>query len=160
MYKAKGTEYKLEKILNRLRQNRYRLEQQLTVMQSQQQVLLSDLQSIMDEMLVLQGALTGSLCQFEEKAGASQGLAGLFHGNPLLKHEIMQKRVTLEQNLVKLREMGFQLQQGINQIGTMVSDARCQVTPTMEQEETCLEEIKGFLSQQQMNPQEQPVSAE
>ena len=157
MCQVAAMEQKLEKMLNSLRQNRYLLERQLTVMQSQQQVLLSDLQSIMDKLLVLQGALTGSLCQFEEKAGASQGLTGLFYGNHLLKHDIMQKRVTLEQNVVKLREMGFQLQQGINQLGTLVGDTRCQVTPALENEETCLVEMKSFINQQQ-SPQEQPAS--
>ncbi len=159
MSQLKETENKLETILTRLRQKRYLLEQQLTVMQSQQQVLLSDLQSIMDEMLILQGALTGSLCQFEEKAGKSQGLTGLYHGNPRLKHDIMQKRVTLEQSLVKLREKGFQLQQGINQLGTLVGDIRCQITPEIEHNEAQIEEIKQLMNRQQ-NPQEQPVSAQ
>ncbi len=158
MCQNKETENKLDTIINNLRQKRYLLEQQLTVMQSQQQVLLSDLQSIMDDMLILQGGLTGSLCQFEEKAGMSQGLAGLYHGNPQLKHEIMQKRVTLEQSVVKLREKGFQLQQGINRLGTLVADTQYQVTPEIEHNETRIEEVKQSIKQSQ-NPQEHPVSA-
>jgi len=107
MPEQSAVDFKLNRILNSLRQNRYKLEQILITLQMQQQTILDSLQKIMEEQLTLQGALTGSLSQFEEKAGASQGLQGLFSGNPLLKNEIMQKRVALEQNINKLREMGY-----------------------------------------------------
>lgn len=103
----------LNKVAANLRQNRFKLEQLLITIQVQQQTVMDSLQKIMEEQITLQGIVSGSLSQFEEKAGASQGLQGLFHGNPLLKNEIMQKRVALEQNLHKLREMSYQLQQKV-----------------------------------------------
>jgi FKBP-type peptidyl-prolyl cis-trans isomerase (trigger factor) len=140
---------KLTKILNSLRQNRYKLEQYLITMQSQQQTLLDSLQKIMEEQLMLQGNVIGSLSQFEEKAGASQGLQGLFHGNPLLKHEIMQKRVALEQNLLKLREMGSQLQQKMQQMGKTVQDIGRYVSPEIIREENYLEDLKEALNERE-----------
>jgi methyl-accepting chemotaxis protein len=101
----------------------------------------------MEEQLVLQGALTGSLSQFEEKAGASQGLQGLFSGNPLLKNEIMQKRVALEQNVLKLREMGYQLQQKMQQLGKSMQDIGRYVAPEIEQQEKSVEEVVSFLAE-------------
>ncbi len=129
---------KQDRFLNDLRQNRYKLEQILITLQLQQQTLLDGLQKIMEEQLVLQGALTGSLSQFEEKAGAGQGLQGIYAGNPLLKQEIMQKRVVLEQNVIKLREMGYQMQQKIQQLGKSLQDIGRYIVPEIEQQE------KGF----------------
>jgi chromosome segregation ATPase len=132
---------KYDKVLNSIRQNRYKLEQYLITLQSQQQMLAESIQKIMEEELNLQGKITGNLSQFEEKAGASQGLQGLFHGNPLLKNEIMQKRVALEQNIQKMREMSYQLQQKVQQMSKTVQDIGRYVTPEMVQEENYLEEI-------------------
>ncbi|MGI6308164.1 MAG: hypothetical protein ACOX1X_06120 [Dethiobacteria bacterium] len=140
-------DFKLDRILNSLRQNRYKLEQILITLQVQQQTMLDSLQKIMEEQLVLQGALTGSLSQFEEKAGASQGLQGLFSGNPLLKNEIMQKRVALEQNVLKLREMGYQLQQKMQQLGKSMQDIGRYVAPEIEQQEKSVEEVVSFLAE-------------
>ncbi|NMB36190.1 MAG: hypothetical protein GX989_07900, partial [Firmicutes bacterium] len=134
-------DFKLERLLNGLRQNRYKLEQILITLQLQQQTLLDSLQKIMEEQLILQGAITGSLSQFEEKAGASQGLQGLFAGNPLLKQGIMQKRVALEQNVLKMREMGYQMQQKIQQLGKSMQDVGRYVVPEIEQQEKNLVEI-------------------
>jgi|GEM_PF-5564793 len=99
---------KVSRIVNSIRQNRYKLEQYLITMQSQQQVILDSLQRLMDEQLALQGNITGSLSQFEEKAGTGQGLQGIFYGNPLLKSEIMQKRVVLEQSLQQASGNGLE----------------------------------------------------
>jgi uncharacterized protein YlxW (UPF0749 family) len=132
---------KYDKVLNSIRQNRYKLEQYLITLQSQQQMLAESIQKIMEEELNLQGKITGNLSQFEEKAGASQGLQGLFHGNPLLKNEIMQKRVALEQNIQKMREMSYQLQQKVQQMSKTVQDIGRYVTLEMVQEENYLEEI-------------------
>lgn len=136
-------DFKMERHLNSLRQNRYKLEQILITLQLQQQTLLDSLQKIMEEQLILQGAITGSLSQFEEKAGASQGLQGLFSGNPLLKQEIMQKRVALEQSVLKMREMGYQLQQQIQQLGKSLQDVGRYVVPELEQQEKGLVEMRG-----------------
>lgn len=135
----------LEKVENNLRQNRFKLEQLLITMQLQQQTLLDALQKIMEEQLTLQGLISGSLSQFEEKAGASQGLQGLFYGNPLLKNEIMQKRVALEQNLQKLREMSYQLQQKIQLLGKSIQDVGRYISPEIEQNERKVGELKESL---------------
>ena len=95
--------------------------------------------------MTLQGSITGSLSQFEEKAGASQGLQGMFYGNPLLKSEIMQKRVVLEQSLQKLQEMGSQAQQKILQVGKSIQDIGRYVSPEMVQEERDVEDLLEFL---------------
>lgn len=136
---------KLDKILNNLRQNRFKLEQLLITMQQQQQILLDSLQQIMEEQLNLQNNISGSLSQFEEKAGASQGLQGFFHGNPLLKNSIMQKRVAMEQNLQKLREMSYQLQQKIQLLGKSIQDVGRYISPEIGHEEKNVEEIIEFL---------------
>lgn len=138
---------KLDKILNSLRQNRFKLEQLLITMQSQQQTVLDGLQQITEAQLTVQGLITGSLSSFEEKAGAAQGIQGLFHGNPLLKNEIMQKRVALEQNLQKLKEMGYQLQQKIQLLGKSVQDIGRYVSPEIAHEEKSIEEIMEYLSE-------------
>lgn len=134
-------EKKMNKLLNKLRQNRFKLEQLLITMQLQQQTLLDGLQKIMDEQLVLQEGITGNLSGFEEKAGASQGWQGLFHGNPLLKQEIMQKRIALEQNVQKIREQSFALQQKIQLIGKSVQDVGRYISPEIEQAEHYVEEL-------------------
>jgi hypothetical protein len=138
---------KLDKILNNLRQSRFKLEQLLITMQQQQQALLDSLQKIMEEQLTLQNSISGSLSQFEEKAGASQGLQGFFHGNPLLKNSIMQKRVAMEQNLQKLREMSFQMQQKIQLLGKSIQDVGRYISPEIEHDETGVEEIIKYLEQ-------------
>jgi hypothetical protein len=138
---------RLDKVVNNLRQNRFKLEQLLMTMQVQQQTIMDSLQKIMEEQLTLQGIVSGSLSQFEEKAGASQGLQGLFHGNPLLKNEIMQKRVALEQNLQKLREMSFQLQQKMQLLGKSIQDIGRYISPEIEQDEKKVEEIKELLEE-------------
>lgn len=138
---------KLDKILNSLRQNRYKLEQLLITMQSQQQTILDGLQQITEGQLTLQGLISGSLSSFEEKAGAAQGIQGVFYGNPLLKNEIMQKRVALEQNLQKLREMGYQLQQKIQLLGKSVQDIGRYVSPEIAHEEKSIEEIMDYLAE-------------
>lgn len=140
-------DFKLERLLNSLRQNRYKLEQILITLQVQQQTLLDSLQKIMEEQLILQGTMTGSLSQFEEKAGASQGLQGLFSGNPLLKQEIMQKRVVLEQNVLKLREMCYQLQQKMQQLGKSMQDIGRYVVPEIEQQENSMDEMRSLLAE-------------
>ena len=108
---------------------------------------MDSLQKIMEEQITLQGIVSGSLSQFEEKAGASQGFQGLFHGNPLLKNEIMQKRVALEQNLHKLREMSYQLQQKVQLLGKTIQDIGRYISPEIEQDEKKVEEIKESLEQ-------------
>ncbi|MGI6319045.1 MAG: hypothetical protein ACOX1J_10115 [Dethiobacteria bacterium] len=137
---------KLDKILNSLRQNRYKLEQLLITMQSQQQTILDSLQQITEGQLTVQGLISGSLSSFEEKAGAAQGIQGVFYGNPLLKNEIMQKRVALEQNMQKLREMGYQLQQKIQLLGKTVQDIGRYVSPEIAHEEKSIEEIMDYLA--------------
>jgi len=137
---------KLDKILNSLRQNRYKLEQLLITMQSQQQTILDSLQQITEGQLTVQGLISGSLSSFEEKAGAAQGIQGVFYGNPLLKNEIMQKRVALEQNMQKLREMGYQLQQKIQLLGKSVQDIGRYVSPEIAHEEKSIEEIMDYLA--------------
>ena len=137
---------KLDKILNSLRQNRYKLEQLLITMQSQQQTILDGLQQITEGQLTVQGLISGSLSSFEEKAGAAQGIQGVFYGNPLLKNEIMQKRVALEQNMQKLREMGYQLQQKIQLLGKTVQDIGRYVSPEIAHEEKSIEEIMDYLA--------------
>jgi hypothetical protein len=137
---------KLDKILNSLRQNRYKLEQLLITMQSQQQTILDGLQQITEGQLTVQGLISGSLSSFEEKAGAAQGIQGVFYGNPLLKNEIMQKRVALEQNLQKLREMGYQLQQKIQLLGISFQDIGRYVSPEIAHEEKSIEEIMDYLA--------------
>jgi len=138
---------KLDKILNSLRQNRYKLEQLLITIQSQQQAILDSLQQITEGQLTTQGLISGSLSSFEEKAGAAQGIQGIFYGNPLLKNEIMQKRVALEQNLQKLREMGYQLQQKIQLLGKSVQDVGRYVLPEIAHEEKSIEEIMDYLAE-------------
>ncbi|HHU75532.1 MAG TPA: hypothetical protein GXZ24_01350 [Firmicutes bacterium] len=138
-------ERKISRVLNSIRQNRYKLEQYLITIQAQQQVIVDDLQRLMDEQLTLQGNITGSLAQFEEKAGTSQGLQGMFYGNPLLKSEIMQKRVVLEQSLQKLRGMGSQVQQKILQAGKSIQDIGRYISPEMIQEERDVEDLLEFL---------------
>lgn len=138
---------KLDKILNSLRQNRYKLEQLLITMQSQQQTILDSLQQITEGQLTVQGLISGSLSSFEEKAGAAQGIQGVFYGNPLLKNEIMQKRVALEQNMQKLREMGYQLQQKIQLLGKTVQDIGRYVSPEIAHEEKSIEEIMDYLAE-------------
>ncbi len=140
-------ERKLSRTLNSLRQNRFKLEQYLITMQMQQQVLLDGLQKILEGQLNLQGTITGSLSQFEEKAGAGQGLQGIFNGNPLLKNEIAQKRVALEQSVQKLREMGSQLQHNIQQLSKTVQDVGRYISPEIVQEEKMLEELKELLDE-------------
>lgn len=137
----------LDKVAVNLRQNRFKLEQLLITIQVQQQTVMDSLQKIMEEQITLQGIVSGSLSQFEEKAGASQGLQGLFHGNPLLKNEIMQKRVALEQNLHKLREMSYQLQQKVQLLGKTIQDIGRYISPEIEQDEKKVEEIKESLEQ-------------
>mgnify|MGYP001018493193 FL=1 len=137
----------LNKVAANLRQNRFKLEQLLITIQVQQQTVMDSLQKIMEEQITLQGIVSGSLSQFEEKAGASQGLQGLFHGNPLLKNEIMQKRVALEQNLHKLREMSYQLQQKVQLLGKTIQDIGRYISPEIEQDEKKVEEIKESLGQ-------------
>jgi hypothetical protein len=137
----------LDKVAVNLRQNRFKLEQLLITIQVQQQTVMDSLQKIMEEQIALQGIVSGSLSQFEEKAGASQGLQGLFHGNPLLKNEIMQKRVALEQNLHKLREMSYQLQQKVQLLGKTIQDIGRYISPEIEQDEKKVEEIKESLEQ-------------
>ena len=53
----------------------------------------------------------------------------------------MQKRVALEQNIQKMREMSYQLQQKVQQMSKTVQDIGRYVTPEMVQEENYLEEI-------------------
>lgn len=137
----------LDKVAVNLRQNRFKLEQLLITIQVQQQTVMDSLQKIMEEQITLQGIVSGSLSQFEEKAGASQGFQGLFHGNPLLKNEIMQKRVALEQNLHKLREMSYQLQQKVQLLGKTIQDIGRYISPEIEQDEKKVEEIKESLEQ-------------
>lgn len=137
----------LDKVAANLRQNRFKLEQLLITIQVQQQTVMDSLQKIMEEQITLQGIVSGSLSQFEEKAGASQGFQGLFHGNPLLKNEIMQKRVALEQNLHKLREMSYQLQQKVQLLGKTIQDIGRYISPEIEQDEKKVEEIKESLEQ-------------
>ncbi len=147
MQTADDLNIKLDKILNNLRQNRFKLEQLLITMQSQQQTILDGLQQITEGQLTAQGLISGSLSAFEEKAGAAQGIQGVFYGNPLLKNEIMQKRVALEQNLQKLREMGYQLQQKIQLLGKSVQDIGRYVSPEIAHEEKSIEEIMGYLAE-------------
>lgn len=137
----------LDKVASNLRQSRFKLEQLLITLQLQQQAVLDNLQKIMEEQIILQGVVSGSLSQFEEKAGASQGLQGLFHGNPLLKNDIMQKRVALEQNLHKLREMSYQLQQKIQLLGKSIQDIGRYISPEIEQNEKKVEELQASLEQ-------------
>ena len=137
----------LNKVAANLRQNRFKLEQLLITIQVQQQTVMDSLQKIMEEQITLQGIVSGSLSQFEEKAGASQGFQGLFHGNPLLKNEIMQKRVALEQNLLKLREMSYHLQQKVQLLGKTIQDIGRYISPEIEQDEKKVEEIKESLEQ-------------
>ena len=139
MTKIEDLSLRLVKVVNNLRQNRFKLEQILLTLQLQQQTVMDSLQKIMEEQLALQGMVSGSLSQFEEKAGASQGLQGLFHGNPLLKNEIMQKRVALEQNLQKLREMSFQVQQKTQLLGKSIQDLGRYIAPEIEQDEKQVE---------------------
>lgn len=131
----------MNKLLNSLRQNRFKLEQLLITMQLQQQTLLDGLQKIMDEQLVLQEGITGNLSGFEEKAGTGQGLQGLFHGNSLLKQEIMQKRIAMEQNVQKIREQCFALQQKIQLVGKSIQDVGRYISPEIEQAERYTEEL-------------------
>jgi hypothetical protein len=145
MQTADNLNIKLDKILNNLRQNRFKLEQLLITMQSQQQTILDGLQQITEGQLTAQGLISGSLSAFEEKAGTAQGIQGVFYGNPLLKNEIMQKRVALEQNLQKLREMGYQLQQKIQLLGKPVQDIGRYVSPEIAHAEKSIEEIMDYL---------------
>ena len=145
MQTADDLNIKLDKILNNLRQNRFKLEQLLITMQSQQQTILDGLQQITEGQLTAQGLISGSLSAFEEKAGTAQGIQGVFYGNPLLKNEIMQKRVALEQNLQKLREMGYQLQQKIQLLGKPVEDIGRYVSPEIAHAEKSIEEIMDYL---------------
>ena len=64
----------------------------------------------------------------------------------LLKNEIMQKRVALEQNMQKLREMGYQLQQKIQLLGKTVQDIGRYVSPEIAHEEKSIEEIMDYLA--------------
>lgn len=147
MQTADDLNIKLDKILNNLRQNRFKLEQLLITMQSQQQTILDGLQQITEGQLTAQGLISGSLSAFEEKAGTAQGIQGVFYGNPLLKNEIMQKRVALEQNLQKLREMGYQLQQKIQLLGKSIQDIGRYVSPEIAHEEKSIEEIMDYLAE-------------
>ena len=131
---------KYDKVLNSIRQNRYKLEQYL-ITYSHNNRCLQKASKNYGRRIEFARKITGNLSQFEEKAGASQGLQGLFHGNPLLKNEIMQKRVALEQNIQKMREMSYQLQQKVQQMSKTVQDIGRYVTPEMVQEENYLEEI-------------------
>ena len=148
MMNAEEVEKKMGKILQNLRQNRFQLDQLLSTLQLQQQAALQGLQQLMEGQLVLQEGITGNLSHFEEKAGASQGLQGLFHGNPLLKQEIMQKRVALEQSVRKLREQALLLQQGLQQIGKSIQEVGRHISPEMAQEEKRVAEILEDLARQ------------
>ena len=147
MTKIDDLNLRLDKVVNNLRQNRFKLEQILMTMQVQQQTVIDSLQRIMEEQLALQVVVTGNLSQFEEKAGASQGFQGLFHGNPLLKNEIMQKRVALEQNLQKLREMSFQAQEKVQLLGKSIQDLGRYISPEIEHDEKQVEDIKESLKE-------------
>lgn len=99
-------------------------------LQMQCQNLTKDIHHVYEDQMLLQNNITNSMTSFEEKAGASQGLQGLFSGNQALRGEIMQKRIFTEQAVLKLRQQTSQLLQALKQIEQQVQ----QLDKTIPQE--------------------------
>lgn len=102
--------------------------------------------SLQEQQASLQSAITGIMETFAEKAGSSQGLQGLFHGNPQLKQDILQKRSVLEQNCKVIRESSYKLSQEQYQLCALLKQVEL-LLPYFEQCEQDLQSLAGSLAQ-------------
>lgn len=115
--------------------NREKLESHLSQLQLDCGKILEDMQGLQEEQLILQNNIVGALNSFEEKAGQGQGLQGLFNGNPVLKSDIMQKRLQIEQLVTKLRQQSKELAQKIDTTTRNLQETYQTVIPVMQAEE-------------------------
>jgi ABC-type transporter Mla subunit MlaD len=104
------------------------------------------LTSLQEQQASLQSTVTATLETFAEKAGSSQGLQGLFHGNVQLKQDILQRRGVLEQNCKALREVTYKLSQEQNQLFSLLRQVEL-LLPYFEQCEKDLQSLSGSLGQ-------------
>lgn len=104
------------------------------------------LTSLQEQQASMQSTITGTMETFAEKAGASQGLQGLFHGNPQLKQDILQKRGVLEQNCKTIREASHKLSQEQGQLYSLLQQVEL-LLPYFEQCEQDLQSLAGSLGQ-------------
>jgi len=112
--------------------------------------------ALQEQQAVLQSGITATMETFAEKAGSSQGLQGLFHGNPQLKQEILQKRGVLEQNCRSVREASYKLSQEQSQLNSLVQQVKL-LLPYFEQCEKDLQTLSGSLGQfPPIHPQQPP----
>lgn len=114
------------------------------------------LTSLQEQQVSLQSTITGTLDSFAEKAGSSQGLQGLFHGNPQLKQDILQKRSVLEQNCKVLRESSYKLSQENNQLYSLLQQVEL-LLPYFEQCEKDLQSLAASLGQASAGQLPQPA---
>jgi SMC interacting uncharacterized protein involved in chromosome segregation len=113
------------------------------------------LTSLQEQQASLHSTITGTMETFAEKAGSSQGLQGLFHGNPQLKQDILQKRGVLEQNCRAIREASFILSQEQNQLYSLLQQVEL-LLPYFEQCEKDLQSLAGTLGQGSFAQPQQP----
>ncbi|MBT9173079.1 MAG: hypothetical protein DDT21_01469 [Syntrophomonadaceae bacterium] len=116
------------------------------------------LTSLQEQQASLQGTVTAAMETFAEKAGASQGLQGLFHGNPQLKQDILQRRGVLEQNCRTLREATYKLSQEQSQLFSLLRQVEL-LLPYFEQCEKDLQSLAGSLGQVSAGQVQQPPPA-
>jgi predicted nucleic acid-binding Zn-ribbon protein len=112
--------------------------------------------SLQEQQASLQSAITGIMETFAEKAGSSQGLQGLFHGNPQLKQDILQKRSVLEQNCKEIRESAYKLSQEQSQLCSLLQQVEL-LLPYFEQCEQDLQSLAGSLAQLSAAQPQQPA---
>ncbi|ACB85606.1 hypothetical protein [Natranaerobius thermophilus] len=89
---------------------------------SEIQQLRNQLQTVRDEELELKNNLSGVLSNFEEKAGQGNGLNGLLRNNSQLKHDIMQKRSSIDRKCLNLMEKTNNLFQTVDQISSTLQE--------------------------------------
>ena len=125
----------IKSINDSLSKNRGKLESHLSQLQLDCGKILENMQGLQEEQLILQNNIVGALNSFEEKAGQGQGLQGLFNGNPILKSDIMQKRLQIEQVVTKLRQQSKELAQKIDTTTRNLQETYQTVIPVMQAEE-------------------------
>lgn len=155
----------MQKFIRDCEQTRQEIQQQrekaagaLLQLEAMCQELAEGLTALQEQQVSLQSGITGTLTNFEEKAGASQGLQGLFHGNPQLKQDIMQKRGVLEQNCRNIHAAADKLSQACGQLYASLRDVEL-LMPYFEQCEKELQTLAqdlGQLSAHQPPPAQAP----
>jgi len=159
------TDTALQKIIQDCEQTRREIQQQrekaggyLLQLEAMCQEIAEGLTALQEQQTSLQSGITGTLTTFEEKAGASQGLQGLFHGNPQLKQDIMQKRGVLEQNCRTIHVAANKLSHTCGQLYASLQDVEL-LMPYFEQCEKELQALAqdlGQLSANQPPPAQAP----